>query len=237
MSCANPFLCQYSFSANHKKCRKISTLSFRRPVRIEQLWVAAGTDIRNRYMFFCNSRFFQNNLICLPQIQLIFSIFFLVEQFFPVFFVKAVLKLFYNITAHFITVLTDRRSHCCQNILRVTAIFFLHPRYRHLADFPYCSSPSGMTKSDGFLYRIRTGEIDLIARDGRYLVFAEVKYRKNLQMGDPLEAVDLRKQQQIYRTAIYYLHQKKWENVPCRFDVIGITGTQICHIRNAFGSI
>lgn len=86
-------------------------------------------------------------------------------------------------------------------------------------------------------YRIRTGEIDLIARDDRYLVFVEVKYRKNLQMGDPLEAVDLRKQQQIYRTAIYYLHQKKWENVPCRFDVIGITETQICHIRNAFGSI
>ena len=81
------------------------------------------------------------------------------------------------------------------------------------------------------------GEIDLIARDGRYLVFIEVKYRKNLQMGDPLEAVDVRKQQRIYQTARYYLHQKKWENIPCRFDVIGITGTQICHIRNAFGSI
>ena len=86
-------------------------------------------------------------------------------------------------------------------------------------------------------YRIRTGEIDLIARDARYLVFIEVKYRKNLQMGDPLEAVDVRKQQRIYQTARYYLHQKKWENMPCRFDVIGITGTQICHIRNAFGSI
>ena len=47
-------------------------------------------------------------------------------------------------------------------------------------------------------YRIRTGEIDLIARDARYLVFIEVKYRKNLQMGDPLEAVDVRKQQRIY---------------------------------------
>ena len=45
------------------------------------------------------------------------------------------------------------------------------------------------------------GEIDLIARDGRYLVFIEVKYRKNLQMGDPLEAVDVRKQQRIYQTA------------------------------------
>lgn len=57
-------------------------------------------------------------------------------------------------------------------------------------------------------YRIRTGEIDLIARDDRYLVFVEVKYRKNLQMGDPLEAVDSRKQQQIYRTARYYLHRR-----------------------------
>ena len=86
-------------------------------------------------------------------------------------------------------------------------------------------------------YRIRTGEIDLIARDGRYLVFVEVKYRRDNRMGDPLEAVDVRKQQRIYQTARHYLHQKRWDQIPCRFDVIGITGTQICHIKNAFGSM
>ena len=39
-------------------------------------------------------------------------------------------------------------------------------------------------------YRCRQGEIDLIARDGRYLVFVEVKYRKGIHTGHPSEAVD-----------------------------------------------
>ena len=38
-------------------------------------------------------------------------------------------------------------------------------------------------------YRCRIGEIDLIARDGRYLVFVEVKYRSDEKAGDPSEAV------------------------------------------------
>lgn len=43
-------------------------------------------------------------------------------------------------------------------------------------------------------FRCRQGEIDLICRHGRYLVFAEVKYRSGLSMGSPAEAVDARKQ-------------------------------------------
>ena len=39
-------------------------------------------------------------------------------------------------------------------------------------------------------FRCRQGEIDLICRHGRYLVFAEVKYRSGLTMGSPAEAVD-----------------------------------------------
>ena len=50
-------------------------------------------------------------------------------------------------------------------------------------------------------YRCRQGEIDLIARDGRYLVFIEVKYRNSAKCGDPLEAVDRRKQAKILYTA------------------------------------
>ena len=42
-------------------------------------------------------------------------------------------------------------------------------------------------------FRCRQGEIDLICRHGRYLVFAEVKYRSGLTMGSPAEAVDARK--------------------------------------------
>ena len=42
-------------------------------------------------------------------------------------------------------------------------------------------------------FRDRRGEIDLIAKDGRTLVFVEVKYRKNARNGYPEEAVDTRK--------------------------------------------
>ena len=54
-------------------------------------------------------------------------------------------------------------------------------------------------------FRCRFGEIDLIARDGAYLVFIEVKYRSSLKDGDSLEAVNRRKQRKIIRVAEYYL--------------------------------
>ena len=52
--------------------------------------------------------------------------------------------------------------------------------------------------------RGRNGEIDIIGRDGKYLVFVEVKYRRDGQTGDPLEAVDRAKQRRISRTAQCY---------------------------------
>ena len=54
-------------------------------------------------------------------------------------------------------------------------------------------------------YRCKKGEIDLIARDGEYLVFCEVKYRSKAVMGHPLEAVGFHKQQVISRCALWYL--------------------------------
>lgn len=81
----------------------------------------------------------------------------------------------------------------------------------------------------------RFGEIDVIARDGETLVFAEVKYRKSERFGNSLEAVDTRKQKKICQTALYYLARHHIsDSVPCRFDVIGITGEDITHIKNAF---
>ena len=81
----------------------------------------------------------------------------------------------------------------------------------------------------------RFGEIDIIARDSGTLVFAEVKYRKSERLGNPLEAVDTRKQKKICQTALYYLAKHHIsDRVPCRFDVIGITGEEITHIENAF---
>lgn len=84
-------------------------------------------------------------------------------------------------------------------------------------------------------FRCRQGEIDIIARDGEYLVFAEVKYRKNTGSGSPLEAVNVKKQQIISRVASYYcLTHGLGESTPCRFDVVAILGDEISLIRNAF---
>lgn len=85
-------------------------------------------------------------------------------------------------------------------------------------------------------YRCPAGEIDLIARDGEYYVFIEVKYRTDEGAGDPLEAVDRRKQRTVSRVARDYLIRRvKSVDVPCRFDVVGFRGPgQICWIRNAF---
>lgn len=84
-------------------------------------------------------------------------------------------------------------------------------------------------------YKCRQGELDLIARQGRYLVFIEVKYRRDERNGWPEEAVGFRKQQRIFAAARYYLYQKQIpETTPCRFDVVGICGNKIYIIKNAF---
>lgn len=84
-------------------------------------------------------------------------------------------------------------------------------------------------------YRTRAGEIDLIAQDGEYLVFVEVKYRSGDGMGTAQEAVDIRKQKKVAAAARHYLMRYGYgADTPCRFDVIGINGTKITHIQNAF---
>ena len=83
-------------------------------------------------------------------------------------------------------------------------------------------------------FRCKFGEIDLIAGDGKYLVFVEVKYRRTGQKGDPAEAVDYRKQKKISKVAEYYCWKKRKLNQPCRFDVICVLGQEIRHIEHAF---
>lgn len=84
-------------------------------------------------------------------------------------------------------------------------------------------------------FRNRSGEIDIIAKDGEYFCFIEVKYRTTTDYGNPLEAVNQRKQNQIRRVAQYYLMKNKLsEWTPCRFDVIAFEGEKMTHITNAF---
>ncbi len=84
-------------------------------------------------------------------------------------------------------------------------------------------------------YYCRQGEIDIIALDGDYLVFVEVKYRRNVHMGTPEGAVDYKKRQRMIVAANDYL-VKEWKGkMPdCRFDVVAFRGDMIHYIYNAF---
>lgn len=82
-------------------------------------------------------------------------------------------------------------------------------------------------------------EIDLIARDGDYLVFVEVKTRSSADFGWPEEALTPRKKYHLRRAAEGYLYLNNLNNIDCRFDVVSIffgPGGQpeIEHFENAF---
>ena len=90
-------------------------------------------------------------------------------------------------------------------------------------------------------YRCRFGEIDLIVKDRKYLVFVEVKLRKNARFAHALEYVDRRKQDRLRITASMYLAENPTKLQP-RFDVIEIYAPQgtataepeIYHLEDAF---
>lgn len=81
-----------------------------------------------------------------------------------------------------------------------------------------------------------TGEIDIVAKKGKTLVFVEVKYRNNTDKGLPREAVNAAKQQKIRRTAQFYMAKNSIneEETDIRFDVIEIIGKDIKHLKAAF---
>ncbi len=84
-------------------------------------------------------------------------------------------------------------------------------------------------------FRCKTGEVDLIGKEGAYLVFIEVKYRLSKRNGYAAEAVNHKKQQIISRVANFYLLRHfQSQEIPCRFDVIAFDGEEIRWYRNAF---
>ena len=91
-------------------------------------------------------------------------------------------------------------------------------------------------------YRIRTGEIDIIAKtpEKNFVVFIEVKARKNSNYGLASEAVDIRKQRKIINTALSYIQEESesLKDVTFRFDVIEVykrdNVLECNHIINAF---
>jgi putative endonuclease len=87
--------------------------------------------------------------------------------------------------------------------------------------------------------RSSLGELDLVAEDGRVLVFVEVKARRNDALGGAIHAVHQRKQEKLIQLAAQYLARRHIKNRLCRFDVVllqgaGAVAPQIEHIQNAF---
>lgn len=90
-------------------------------------------------------------------------------------------------------------------------------------------------------YRSRFGEIDIIARKGKFLVFVEVKLRKSDRFAQAMEFVDAHKQNRLIQTSSMYLAENPTELQP-RFDVIEVYAPQgaetkrplINHLEDAF---
>ena len=100
---------------------------------------------------------------------------------------------------------------------------------------------AGYLKSNGYTilaqnFRFHKNEIDIIAKDGKYLVFVEVKARKNPLHGYGFQAVDLHKQSLIRKVAQAYLINNRLSltDTPCRFDVVSLDGDEITLFKNAF---
>jgi putative endonuclease len=88
-------------------------------------------------------------------------------------------------------------------------------------------------------YRCRHGEIDIVMRDGRTVVFVEVRYRGNRRFADGAETIDRRKRSKLAATALHYLQcHPKAAVQPSRFDVVAIAASNgensLRWIPNAF---
>ena len=83
-------------------------------------------------------------------------------------------------------------------------------------------------------YTAKTGEIDLIAKEGETIVFVEVKARESSAFGEPIEAVTPQKVRKIPLTAERYLLQNRLTNASVRFDVAEVLMGKIRYTQNAF---
>ncbi|HUN70299.1 MAG TPA: YraN family protein [Burkholderiales bacterium] len=84
-------------------------------------------------------------------------------------------------------------------------------------------------------WRCRHGEIDLVAEEGRTLVFAEVRYRRDARYGGAAESVTAAKRARLVAAARLYL--TRCPEMDCRFNVMlldALEASRVQWIRNAF---
>ncbi|MBL8995918.1 MAG: YraN family protein [Gemmatimonadales bacterium] len=89
--------------------------------------------------------------------------------------------------------------------------------------------------------RFRNGrrDIDLVAQRDAMIAFVEVKARKGSTFGDPVEAVNQRKQRELTRSAHVWIDRHGRSEETYRFDVVGVLVDDqrvlVKHVENAFG--
>jgi putative endonuclease len=89
----------------------------------------------------------------------------------------------------------------------------------------------------------RLGELDIIAVEGRTIVFVEVKTRSSTDAGHPADAIDATKQRRMTQAALAYLKSHRLLQHAARFDVVAITWPEsarrptIEHYKNAFSPV
>ena len=71
-------------------------------------------------------------------------------------------------------------------------------------------------------YRTPAGEIDIIARDKKCLVFVEVRTRSSIEYGLPQETVVAHKRKKLCTAARWYLQKERIDTDECRFDVVAV---------------
>jgi putative endonuclease len=82
-------------------------------------------------------------------------------------------------------------------------------------------------------FRAKSGEIDLVARDGDEVVFVEVRARASRDFGGAAASVDAGKRRRLVRAARVWLAARGWDG-PCRFDVVAVDGGRLEHLPAAF---
>ena len=71
-------------------------------------------------------------------------------------------------------------------------------------------------------YRCAVGEVDVVARQGEYLVFVEVRTRRGQEFGTPEESITTRKRAKLVEVAETYLQEKDLNDIDWRIDVVAV---------------
>ncbi len=88
-------------------------------------------------------------------------------------------------------------------------------------------------------YKFEHAELDIVAYQGRFIIFVEVKTRSSKSFGEPEESIDEKKKEKLLHVAEAWMYERRMTGAPARFDVISIvypatSKEEIRHYEEAF---